>query len=128
MRPLRESNSQLLDDEKDLVALRVKPESDRLTTFIRTYLGHSIKKRNHAHPSSWGPIYHFPEETIAWIVSILSIVIASSLLVAAIVSLYYERRVGPRIGIVGCFTVVFATAVALLTHAKRSEIFTVTAA
>lgn len=52
---------------------------------------------------------------------------AGSLLLGAIVALYYVHSPGWRLGIAATFTCLFAASVGLLTNAKRSEVFTATA-
>lgn len=127
-KPFLGSSFNLLSDEKDLMALKVETSPDKLTSFVRSYLGYLIRERCHEHPESWGPIYYFPLARVTWIVSITSIVIAGSLLLGAIVTLYYVHSPGWRLGIAGVFTSMFTASVGLLTSAKRTEIFTATAA
>lgn len=46
----------------------------------------------------------------------------------AILALHYNKRAGPRLGLIGGFTVLFALRVVLVTNARRAEIFAATAA
>ena len=127
-RPFLGHSWNLLSDERDLVALKMESNPDRLSSIIRSHLGYLIREKRHEHPESWGPIYYFPMARVMWIVSALSIAIAGSLLLGAIVTLYYVHSPGWRLGIAGAFTCLFTASVSLLTNSKRSEIFTATAA
>lgn len=61
-------------------------------------------------------------------VGITSVVASAALLVGAIVALNFVKPRGRRLGLVGVFTVVFATSLTLLTHARRVEVYGATAA
>ncbi len=89
----------------------------------------SIQQDRNDLPRSWdGLVYLFDERKTARIVAMLSILIAASLLIGAIVALNYVRQSGPRLGIVGGFTLAFAASIGLLTSARRAEVFAATAA
>ena len=60
--------------------------------------------------------------------SLLSVVIAAILLIVSIVALYIVQIPNLRLGLICVFTVVFATSIALLTNARRVELFASTAA
>ena len=125
--PFKYSGFHLLDDEQDLVALMTEIEPDRLSRLITDHFGNSIKEAREI-PASWGPLYYFPAKRVACIVSILSILMSVILLVGAMVSLYEVTSERARLGLVAAFTVLFAASIGLLTNAKRTEIFTATAA
>jgi hypothetical protein len=118
----------LLDDEKDLIALKDESDPDRLSAFIRYYFGYYLRKERITQPRSWGSMYYFPAESVARVVAILSVLLAAILLIGAIVTLYNVKPMGRRLGITGLYTVLFAASVGLLTNARRSEIFGATAA
>lgn len=50
------------------------------------------------------------------------------LLIGAVVVLYLVPSSNVRLGLISLFTVLFASSVALLTNARRTEVFGVTAA
>lgn len=79
-------------------------------------------------PKSWGPMYYYPVERVNLIVGIISVLCSASLLVGAILALHFVKPIGIRLGIVGVFTLLFAASVALLTHARRVEVYGATAA
>jgi len=87
-----------------------------------------LLRRGRATPLHWGPIYFYPTEHVAWIVAVLSVVLATALLVGGITTLYYVRPMEKRLGVVGAFTVFFAASIGLLTNARRAEVFGATAA
>lgn len=125
--PLRGSGFHLLDDEDDMASLHIEKEPDLLSTFIHHYFGYYLRIERKT-PKSWGPIYYYPTEGIAWIVAILSVLISAALLIGAIVTLFLVKPMTQRLGIVGAFTLVFAAAVGLLTNARRAEVSAATAA
>ena len=73
-------------------------------------------------------MYYFPAERVAWIVAVLSVLLSSVLLIGAIVTLYNITSSSQRLGVAGGFTVLFAASIGLLTNARRSEVFGITAA
>ncbi|KAF8534924.1 hypothetical protein BDD12DRAFT_642074, partial [Trichophaea hybrida] len=58
----------------------------------------------------------------------ITVLACAILLVGAIVGLYFERREGRRLAIIGCLTLIFSLTVGTLTNARRVEIFASTAA
>jgi len=128
--PFRGSGWHLLDDESDLITLKKEVDADRLSAFIHHYFGYRLRVVNSQMPKSWEPMYYFPEERVAWVVGLLSIIISAVLLLGAIVSLYSipATYMGLRLAVVGVFTVAFAASIGLLTNAKRVEIFSASAA
>ena len=61
-------------------------------------------------------------------VAAISTIIAAILLVGSVAALYFAPSQGAKLGILGGFTGAFAISVALLTNARRAEIFGATAA
>jgi hypothetical protein len=112
----------------DLATLKPESHPARLTSLIRRLCGYLVRDHRREYPESWGPIYYFPLSRVTWIVSILSIVMAGVLLSGAIGTLYAIQSPGARLGVPAAYTSLFTTSVGLLTNAKRSEIFTATAA
>jgi hypothetical protein len=125
--PLRGSGFHLLDDEDDMASLHNDKEPDLLSTFIHYYFGYYLRIERKT-PRSWGPIYYYPTERIAWIVAILSVLISAALLIGAIMALFWVKPMTQRLWIVGAFTLVFAAMIGLLTNARRAEVSAATAA
>jgi hypothetical protein len=129
--PFRGTSWHLLDDETDLISLKNEADPDRLSSFIGHYFGYWLKSDNRETPPSCQEhIYYFPARRLAWIVAVLSVLISATLLVGAILALYYvpAAKMGRRLVVVGVFTFVFAASIGLLTNARRGEIFAATAA
>jgi hypothetical protein len=126
-KPLRGSGWHLLDDEEDMISLHTEKEPDRLTSLIKHHFGWHLRKARDT-PRSWGPIYYYPVERIAWIVALLSVFISATLLICAIVILYLVKPTPQRLGITGAYTLAFTATIGLLTNARRAEVFAATAA
>lgn len=73
-------------------------------------------------------MYYYPAEQVTLIVGIISILVSAALLVGAIMALHFMKPIGVRLGLVGVFTTLFAASMTLLTHARRIEVYGVTAA
>lgn len=110
-----------------MLSLHVEKDLDRLSTVIQYYFGYHLRKER-VTPPSWGPMYYYPAERIAWIVAALCVIISVILLIGAIVILYFVEPIEQRLGVVGSFTFIFAASIALLTNARRVEVFGAAAA
>lgn len=113
----------ILDDPSDLVSLKPPVEQDRMTTFVRDRLGVLFST-----PPPAGLTAYVPNHRITTFVTILSIIFAALLLVGAIVTLYIIKSPDWRLGLMAVYTALFAGTVALLTNARRAEVFAATAA
>lgn len=125
--PLLGQSQRLIDDSRDLFGIAPDGDSDRLSRLLKNNFSYFFQEKR-GHPASWGEMYYFRERAVARLVTVVSVLLASILLVGSIVALYHERRPGVRLGILGAFTVAFAASVGLMTNAKRSEVFGTTAA
>lgn len=126
-RPLVGHSYDLFNDEHDLVALRTPPDQDRLTSFLQSSLGYYLpSKRHEGH--SWDGVTYFHGQTLASIVSMLSVLLAAILLVGAIVALYFAPDQRIALGLIAVFTTLFAASIGILTNAKKAEIYAATAA
>ena len=121
---LRKESSTILDNEEDLVALVAPTSQDRLTLFI---LEHFRWLFVSGRVTPAGTAY-VNARNLARLVSLLSTILAASLLVGAIMSLNYAPNQDVRMAILALFTAAFAGTVALLTSAGRAEVFAATAA
>ncbi|CAG9982241.1 unnamed protein product [Clonostachys byssicola] len=121
-------SSSLYDDIDDLMILRPPVRSDRLSTFLRNFLGFIfVKKLPKGRPNISG-LGYASESRIETFVLYLSTVLAALLLIGAIIVLYKVPSPDLKLGLVGLFTVLFAGSVGLLTNARVAEIFGATAA
>lgn len=62
------------------------------------------------------------------VVAVISVITSAALLVGAIVSLYIVQEPKLRLAMISGFTALFALSVALMTNARKSEVFAATAA
>jgi hypothetical protein len=121
------SGFRLLHDEEDMIALGTQDEPDRMSALLHQCLGYRLRVERET-PRSWGPMYYYPVERVAFIVGLMSIIVSAALLVGAIIALHLVKPMGIRLGLVGVFTTLFAASLTLLTHARRIEVYGATAA
>lgn len=127
--PLFGDSITLFDDKhkNDIVALRAPEDHDRLTSFIQNHIGHYFKSQRHAQ-YAWDGVKYFPEQTVRYVVSVLSVFISAVLLICAIVAMEFASTKRLALGLLAVFTVVFAASIGLLTNARKVEIYAATAA
>jgi hypothetical protein len=125
-----ESTWHLLDDVRDLVSLKTKPDADRLSKFIQRCLDRYLRKPKDDMFESWRGFYSPSKERVVSIVGLLTVLFSAFLPVGSILVLHSipAEQAGLRLSIVGIFTTVFAASVGFLTTAKREEVFAATAA
>jgi hypothetical protein len=76
----------------------------------------------------WDKFRYFEERRLGWLVSSLSILIATVLLACPIVILYFVTEPNARLGLVITFIVIFTLGLSLTTSANRDTIFAAAAA
>lgn len=113
-----------LDEKRDLLMLAAPVEEDHLSLFLRNYW--PFQKRKAQDPLDRTTIYK--NSHIVRTVSALNMLLAALLLIGAIVNLYYVTSPKAKLGLVAMYTALFALSVALLTTAKRAEVFAAAAA
>jgi len=113
-----------LSEAADLVALGKEVEADVLSKLLQAHW--PIQRRLAVDPFDRTTIY--TGHHVAWTVSVISIIFAAILLIGAIISLYYVTNPKATLGMIGGYTMLFAMSIALLTNARRVEIFAATAA
>ncbi|OAG07077.1 uncharacterized protein CC84DRAFT_1216081 [Paraphaeosphaeria sporulosa] len=113
-----------LEDKFDLVALRRGEEEDQLSRLLQHHW--MFQERKTDDPFDRTTIYkhHHVVRTVAAI----SMTLAAILLIVAIISLYSVSNPKAKLGLVAMYTFLFAVSVALLTNARRAEVFAATAA
>ncbi|KAK2761714.1 hypothetical protein FQN54_001542 [Arachnomyces sp. PD_36] len=113
-----------LSDKADLISLRKALEEDYLSKLLQDHW--AFQKRKTSDPLDRTTIYksHHVSRTVAAI----SVTLAAILLILAIITLYLASNPKVKLGLVVVYTVLFALSVALLTNARRTEVFAVTAA
>lgn len=118
------------ENEKDLVALKPPQETDFLTRLLQNHW--STFQRNkistHANPDPTDRTAIFENKYIIRTVALIDMLVAAILLIVAITSLYIVENEKAKLGLIAVYTVLFAVSVALLTKARRAEVFAATAA
>ncbi|KAL8959374.1 MAG: hypothetical protein Q9193_003752 [Seirophora villosa] len=120
----------LFDNEADLAAL-APVETDRLNIFLQTYFGWFLQDaRDKGAQDEMKNVFYFPDRRVQLAGAVISILLSAILLIGAIVCLVKVERQNTdlRVGLIVCFTSLFAAVVGLLTNARRAEIFAATAA
>jgi hypothetical protein len=113
-----------LSDKNDLVALRKPDDQDYLSQFLQNHW--VFQRRRTSDPLDRTTIYK--TQHIIQAVAAISLTSAAILLISAILSLHFVTSSSAKLGLVGMYTLLFAFSVALLTNAKRAEVFATTAA
>lgn len=111
-------------EEQDLAALCPPPDEDYLSRFLQDHW--TFQKRCGKDPFDGTTFYQ--RNDVVNVVAAISMLIVSLLLISAIVLLHVISNAQAKLGIVAAFTLVFALCVALLTNARRTEVFAATAA
>ncbi|KAH8744803.1 hypothetical protein BGZ57DRAFT_281100 [Hyaloscypha finlandica] len=121
-------DANMLSERHDLVTL-VQSNDDRLSRILRKMFGRCFRDRRRNPQPDLG-IYYFSEARIQLASYLISIVFSGILLLGAMacLSILQDRGWQLRLGLVAIFTSLFALVIGLLTNAKRSEIFTSSAA
>ncbi|KAE8823021.1 hypothetical protein P3342_013584 [Pyrenophora teres f. teres] len=113
-----------LPDQSDLVALEKPPDYDFLSRTLRDYW-FSKKKPSDERPDD---TLLYEDKNIVRFVAVLSMLLAATLLVGAVVSLYFVENEKVKLALIAIYTALFAASVKSCTDAKRAEVFAATAA
>lgn len=109
---------------KDLTALNPRPESDPFSALITEkctpWLYMRLRKLNETITVS--------DRAQLRYTAMITTVIASLLPIASIAILYSNESIKARLALIGIFTFVFASSLACFSNAKRTEVFSATAA
>ncbi|KAH7386404.1 hypothetical protein BKA64DRAFT_142913 [Cadophora sp. MPI-SDFR-AT-0126] len=120
--------------ESDLIAIKPRAAPDIFSkwfseSFIPRYhqvFGERFRKEL---PGDIGSgIYHYRESSLESGLSILATVVASLLPISSVVALYLIQPNGLRLGMIAIFSACFSLALAIMTSARRIEVFAATAA
>ena len=120
----------------DLISLTPQdPDADdRLTTWISSYLlspFHSLIGRHYKSPTpDFGAenLTDYSDKAIVKVSSILATVVSSVFPIVGVIILFFVEDLLARIGIVASLTAVFSAVLAVVTRARKVEIFAATAA
>ncbi|CAG8957585.1 hypothetical protein HYFRA_00010451 [Hymenoscyphus fraxineus] len=117
------ASESIYDDAHDIVALKVPPDQDRLTSFIQNNFGLFFKTSKLENGQAY-----VSQHNLSRFISFLSTLLAAILLLGAIVSLYTVKDEKALLFMVCGWTVLFASCVGFLMSAKRDAVFAATAA
>ena len=109
----------MLKEADDLVALRKPADEDLLSKLLQDHW--AFQKHSTVDPLDRTTVYK--GQHVAQTVAAISILCAAVLLAVAIVSLYIVNNPTAKLGMVAAYTVLFALSIALLTNARRVEIY-----
>jgi hypothetical protein len=117
------------DHAYDLIALKRRDSSDPFSRwmtdtfvpFFHNILGKRFKKPLPEDPES--EICQYSESHLSTVVNILGTVMASILPITSIIALYFVTNMLVRLGLTVVFTAIFSCSLALLSRARRVEIF-----
>ncbi|KAM0798017.1 hypothetical protein BDR22DRAFT_823820 [Usnea florida] len=129
----RDSDIWSKPDTSDLIALNARTAEDAFTTWVADRAVHwwhrSIGRfLRPAVPEYSANTVSYSSAGLLRLTSIISVILASLLPTAAIIVLYYINSDLLRLIMIGIFTAVFTTTLALVTNARTVDIFTATAA
>jgi hypothetical protein len=113
-----------LEDDTDLLALSKPIEEDYLSRFLQDHW--LFRKRKTSDPLDRTTIHK--NSHVVRTVAALDMVLATTLLIGAIVNLYLVPDPKAKLGLVAMYTMLFASSMALCTNARRAEVFAATAA
>lgn len=114
----------MLKEADDLVSLRKPADEDVLSKFLQDHW--VFQSHKGTDPLDRTTIYK--GQHITRIVAAISILFSAVLLVVAIISLYVIDNPTTKLGLVVAYTFIFALSIALLTSARRAEVFGAAAA
>ncbi|KAL1602496.1 hypothetical protein SLS60_005912 [Paraconiothyrium brasiliense] len=123
-------DKKVIQNDEDLIALGAPSEDDRLSRLVRYSCGYCLQSRKSPNPIHHPDIFYFPPRRVQILSYTITAILCGILLVGAMIclSLLDERSWKLRIALVALFTFLFAAFIALLTNARRAEVFGSTAA
>lgn len=115
----------------DHVSLKRVPEPDFLTYFLKTYCSSLFRTRSRPPPTqglthiSSSQVRHYSIERLNFTASFITTLLSAVLLFLPIYILYHvsSNQPGLTLGLIALFTCLFAGTIALVTGARRAEIF-----
>lgn len=113
-----------LANKIDLISLRKPDDQDHLSQLLQNHW--VFQKRRTSDPLDRTTIYKTHQ--VVQTVTAISMTLAAILLIGAIMNLHFVTSSSAKLGLVAMYTLLFALSVALLTNARRVELFAATAA
>lgn len=125
----RDQNAWSLENDYDLLAIQRRASSDPFSNWLTNSfvpLFHSILGKRFKQPLSEDPeseIFQYSETRLSAFVGVFGTVLSSILPITSIVVLYFVTNMLVRLGLTVVFTAMFSCCLALVSRAKRVEIF-----
>jgi hypothetical protein len=122
------------ETEYDLIAISARKNMDSFTQWVSASLVpafHTLLGKRYKDPLPWhvtAGVAHYSDSNINRILDIMGTVFSSLFPILSIVVLYPVNYMPARIGIIAAFTAIFSLCLAVMTGARRIEIFAATAA
>jgi hypothetical protein len=120
--------------EHDLVSVKETMDAGSLSIWVSEWLVPSFRwviGKYFKESISWdrvSGVSWYSETRVRVVLDVFGTVISSLFPVVSIVALYFVNRMSARLGIIAAFTAVFSLCLALVTKARRVEIFAATTA
>ncbi|KAK3295073.1 uncharacterized protein B0H64DRAFT_402527 [Chaetomium fimeti] len=114
-----------LDAEDGLVALTPQKDFDPASEFLRQFWQAKTKEPT---PDGKFHIARFDERSISAATKVITILVATNLLVGPIYGLYFTSTPLQRLALIQVFTTIFALCAGFMSNARQTEVFAVTAA
>ncbi|CZS91373.1 uncharacterized protein RCO7_07116 [Rhynchosporium graminicola] len=121
----------LFSNPSALIALRVPADQDRPSGFILTYFGSFFHRQKQYGSSDSDPdssSAYIYESSLQRAIAIISSILSAIILFGSIVSLYFVHNSYLSLGMLGGWTILFATVVGWLMDGKWENVFAATAA
>ncbi len=120
----------------DLISIHTSHDFDIITKWLieillRSYhqlIGRRKKIRKCSNPNADADLFHYDDDRLEVPATVISTVLASLLPTLSIVVLYIVHNMPARLALVAALTTIFSVGVAVLTKARRVDIFAATAA
>lgn len=128
------------DGFNDLVALKPRAESDLFSDFLRrhwrdkvsySHVSSAISFNKRQEETARDGVSHFKrfnEDSITRAVNVATVIVAAFFLIGTMVGFYFMKSTVLKLVMIAVFTMLFAGSLALITNARRAEIFASTAA
>ncbi|KAK1623490.1 hypothetical protein BDP81DRAFT_332022 [Colletotrichum phormii] len=115
----------LLSQRSDFIALSPSNETDFLTRSLPSLAGRYLPGSRH---ETMGDVKYYSARHVTRLVTIITVLAASLVIQAAIITLYLLRNEALRLCMIAVFTSVFAASLAVMTDGRRTDIILATAA
>ncbi|KAI0467136.1 hypothetical protein F4859DRAFT_518350 [Xylaria cf. heliscus] len=109
-------------DAKDLIALK-SPTTDPLSNYLRRRTATATEDKTGIPIEGVPRIGRFDEHRVIRWVNMITVMVATVLLIGPILVLYFVKSPPGRLVLIAVFTAGFAGSVAIITNARRAEIF-----